>query len=106
MKQSLIAGFSVCALVLGAHAKSLRDYVAAFNAADEELYTNAVPNAAAADFLERNVPAFECPDADVERTYAFRWWTYRKHLKQTAMFEIDESGGICLGKTLLTKLEQ
>ena len=83
MKQSLIAGFSVCALVLGAHAKSLRDYVAAFNAADEELYTNAVPNAAAADFLERNVPAFECPDADVERTYAFRWWTYRKHLKKT-----------------------
>ena len=50
MKQSLIAGFSVCALVLGAHAKSLRDYVAAFNAADEELYTNAVPNAAAAAF--------------------------------------------------------
>lgn len=31
---------------------------------------------------------------------------FRKHLKQTAMFEIDESGGICLGKTLLTKLEQ
>ena len=31
---------------------------------------------------------------------------FRKHLKQTAMFEIDESGGICLGKTLITKLEQ
>ena len=31
---------------------------------------------------------------------------FRKHLKQTAMFEIDESGGICMGKTLLTKLEQ
>lgn len=66
-----------------APAKALRDYVAAFNAADEELYTNAVPNAAAADFLERNVPTFECPDADVERAYAFRWWTYRKHLRKT-----------------------
>ena len=84
MTKSLILGFTACALLSGAHAKSLRDYVAAFNAADEELYTNAVPNAAAADFLERNVPAFECPDADIERTYAFRWWTYRKHLKKTA----------------------
>ena len=81
--KGLLLGFSACALVLGAHAKSLRAYVAAFNADDEELYTNAVPNAAAADFLERNVPSFECPDADIERTYAFRWWTYRKHLKKT-----------------------
>ncbi len=30
---------------------------------------------------------------------------FRKHLKQTVMFEVDESGGICMGKTLLTKLE-
>ena len=64
-------------------AGTLRGYVAAFNADDEELYTNAVPNAAAADFLERNVPVFACPDADIERTYYFRWWTYRKHLRKT-----------------------
>lgn len=30
---------------------------------------------------------------------------FRKHLKQTVMFEVDESDGICMGKTLLTKLE-
>ena len=61
----------------------LRDYVAAFNRTDEELYTNSIPNAAAADFLADAVPRFECPDAEIERTYYFRWWTYRKHLRQT-----------------------
>jgi len=29
---------------------------------------------------------------------------FRKALKQTMMFEIDESGGVCMGKTLLEKL--
>ena len=61
---------------------ALRAYVARFNAGDEELYTNAIANAAAADFLARNVPRFECPDKDIECTYYFRWWTYRKHIRQ------------------------
>jgi len=60
----------------------LRDYVARFNADDEELYAN-TPNDEAFNFLERNIPLFECPDADIERTYYFRWWTYRKHVKKT-----------------------
>ncbi|MBI5831051.1 MAG: discoidin domain-containing protein [Armatimonadetes bacterium] len=61
----------------------LRQHVARFNAQDSELYTNAVPNAQAADFLAANVPLFECPDPEIERTWYFRWWTYRKHLRQT-----------------------
>jgi hypothetical protein len=28
------------------------------------------------------VPFFECPDKELERIYYFRWWTYRKHIKQ------------------------
>lgn len=31
--------------------------------------------------------------------------TFRKSIKQTMMFEVDESGGVCMGKTLLHKLE-
>ena len=62
----------------------LAQYVAAFNAADVEHYTNAIPNAAAGEFLARNVPRLECPDAAIERAYYFRWWTFRKHLKRTA----------------------
>ncbi|MDR2675678.1 MAG: hypothetical protein LBC18_12690, partial [Opitutaceae bacterium] len=59
-------------------------YVAAFNARDTELYPQAVTNDRAAAFLLENCPRFICPDADVERTYYFRWWTFRKHIRKTA----------------------
>lgn len=62
---------------------SLESYVAQFNADDEELYAN-IPNKDALAFLKQNIPLFECPDEDFERTYYFRWWTYRKHVKKTA----------------------
>lgn len=60
----------------------LRNYVKQFNAADEELYAN-IPNGEAADFLAKRIPFFECPNKAVERTYYFRWWTFRKHIKKT-----------------------
>ena len=43
----------------------LNAYVSEFNAADEELYTNAIPNSAAAEFLAQNIPLFECPDKSI-----------------------------------------
>jgi hypothetical protein len=64
-------------------ADALKHYVDTFNADDEELYANAVPNERAWAFLEANIPLFECPDEDIERTYYFRWWTYRKHIRDT-----------------------
>jgi hypothetical protein len=64
-------------------AGKLRQYVTRFNADDEELYAN-ISNKDALSFLEKNIPLFECPDQDIERTYYFRWWTYRKHVKKTA----------------------
>src|SRR5690606_25345823 len=60
-----------------------KSYIDAFNKYDEELYPQAVPNADAWVFLRENIPFFECPDKQLERTYYFRWWTYRKHIKQT-----------------------
>lgn len=60
----------------------LQTYVEQFNADDEELYSN-ITNEEAYDFLKNNIPLFECPDIDFERTYYFRWWTYRKHIKHT-----------------------
>ncbi len=62
---------------------SFRHYVERFNADDEELYSNAFPNDRAWEFLAANVPRFDCPDKDIERTYYFRWWTYRKHVRET-----------------------
>ena len=63
-------------------AEAFRHYVDQFNRDDEDLYAN-IPNAAAWEFLKANIPLFECPDKDFERTYYFRWWTYRKHVKET-----------------------
>jgi len=54
-----------------------------FNLDDEEIYTNAIPNKSALSLIGREIPLFECPDEDIERTYYFRWWTYRKHLRRT-----------------------
>ena len=61
----------------------LQRYVEGFNENDEESVKNLVDNAHALAFLREEIPLFECPDPDIERTYYFRWWTYRKHLKKT-----------------------
>ena len=65
-------------------AKLMRTHFDAFAATDEELYANAIDNAHAYEFLKDKVPLFECPDPDITRTYYFRWWTYRKHLRKAA----------------------
>lgn len=83
--------FAVCAAAIAAHVVSaetpdtskFEKYTAQFNAADEELVQNLYPNSQAAKFLSENAPVFECPDAELERVYYFRWWTFRKHVKQT-----------------------
>ena len=43
----------------------------------------AISNEKSWDFLRENVPFFDYPDKEIERTYYFRWWTFRKHLKKT-----------------------
>lgn len=58
-------------------------YVSEFNRADNELYKQDIANCDAAGFLQKNIPFFECPDKALEKTYYFRWWTYRKHIKKT-----------------------
>lgn len=64
-----------------APAATLEEWVAAFNADDQEQVKTTIPNRDAATFLRANAPTFECPDVELERTYYFRWWTYRKHLR-------------------------
>jgi hypothetical protein len=64
-------------------AADFKNHIDTFNQNDRELYVQHVPNAAAWEFLKDNVPLLECPDKELEETYYFRWWTYRKHIKQT-----------------------
>jgi hypothetical protein len=64
-------------------ATRVRAMVESFNAEDVEDVVNLVPNSQAANWIERNVPGFECPDETLQRVYYYRWWCYRKHIKPT-----------------------
>jgi hypothetical protein len=61
----------------------LKNYVNRFNSTDSEYAVNYVPNAKAYDWLSHNIPLFDCPDTTIEKIYYYRWWTVRKHLKET-----------------------
>lgn len=58
-------------------------HIERFNTMENENIVNLVPNAQSFDWLSANVPLFECSDRDVEEIYWYRWWSVRKHLKQT-----------------------
>lgn len=79
---SFITGYSQQPGVLTAD--KFKSYINGFNQDDNELYQELIPNADAWSFLKENIPLFECPDKSIEKTYYFRWWTYRKHIKKTA----------------------
>ncbi len=61
----------------------LKDYIDTFNADDDELYSQEIPDSSAYDFLSDRIPLLDCPDKNIEKTYYFRWWTLRKHWKNT-----------------------
>jgi hypothetical protein len=65
------------------NADEFKHYVDAFNADDQEDIVNLIPNAGAWEWMTQNVPLFTCSDKDIERIYYYRWWTFRKHIKQT-----------------------
>jgi hypothetical protein len=72
-------------------ADSFKYYVDAFNENDTEYFPPSIPNEKAWEFLKANIPLLECPDKQIEEIYYFRWWTYRKHIKDTEDgFVIDE----------------
>src|SRR5688500_9823509 len=77
-----------CALGAGRAAASvlttdaIARHVARFNAMEDEPIVNLVSNADATAWLQANIPRFECPDAEVEEIYHFRWWALRKHLRR------------------------
>ena len=61
-----------------------KHYVDHFNALEEvEDVVNLIPNAQSWDWMLDNVPFFDCPDARIEEIYYYRWWTFRKHIKET-----------------------
>lgn len=63
--------------------QKLHEYVIMFNHNDEECYRQKIPNEQAEAYLAENIPLLECPDEALETIYYFRWWTFRKHWKET-----------------------
>jgi hypothetical protein len=52
-----------------------------FNTMENENVTNLVPNAQSWEWLQAQVPFFECSQPEVEQIYWYRWWSLRKHLR-------------------------
>ena len=81
--------FSLLSATIGQQSNSvlsndkLKTYVNYFNSIDSEYVKNYVPNDKAYDWLSQNIPLFECPDTTLQKIYYYRWWCFRKHLKQT-----------------------
>jgi len=60
-----------------------KKYIYRFNEKDDETVIQYVDNKSAWDWLKRNIPFLDCPDKDIEEVYYFRWWVFRKHIKET-----------------------
>ncbi|WP_240768517.1 glycosyl hydrolase family 65 protein [Olivibacter sp. XZL3] len=62
---------------------ALKEHVAYFNSIDSEAVVNFIPNSQSFNWLAENIPLFDCPDSAIAQTYYYRWWSFRKHLKET-----------------------
>jgi hypothetical protein len=69
------------ALIL--HSDNYCHYIEVFNRNDQEVVKTYVDNQSTLEWMQGNIPWFDCPDKDMEEVYYFRWWTYRKHIKET-----------------------
>ena len=63
--------------------ETFRHYVEQFNRDDKEDVAGLIHNADAWAWMKSNIPFFSCPDPDIELTYYYRWWAYRKHIENT-----------------------
>ena len=65
------------------HADNYKHYVDYFNRMEDENIVQAIPNSKSWEWMTQNVPLFDCPDRGFEEMWYYRWWTLRKHIKQT-----------------------
>jgi hypothetical protein len=63
--------------------EAFRHYVDDFNGFPTPDVVSYIPDDQAWPWLKDNVPFFACPDEGVERTWYYRWWVFRKHIRQT-----------------------
>lgn len=66
-------------------AGQFKPYVDYFNRMEDENIVQAIPNSRAWDWMKANIPLFECPQDNFEEIYYYRWWSFRKHMKETPL---------------------
>jgi hypothetical protein len=83
--RSIVVGLLLAAAVRPAvlNPEDFRHYVDALNRTDPEGVTGFIPNAEAWQWMKSNVPFLSVPDRELELTYYYRWWAYRKHIEMT-----------------------
>ncbi len=64
-------------------AGNFKHYVDYFNKMEDENIVQAIPNTQSWDWMQQNIPLFECPQQNFEEIFYYRWWTLRKHIKKT-----------------------
>ena len=64
--------------------QSIHSLVDQFATQDKSPFKTLIGNDEAWTWMHDNVPFFECPQPQIQEIYAFRWWSYRKHIAQTA----------------------
>jgi hypothetical protein len=86
----LIISFSYCCCFSQAKpqafvlkAMDYKHYVDYFNKMEDENIKQAIPNEKAWAWMQKNIPLFDCPQQNFEEIFYYRWWTLRKHIKQT-----------------------
>jgi len=86
----LVVSLLIAALPSSSHAqhaildgREYAHYIAQFNGLDTSQTATLIPNAKAWQWTLANVPVLSCPDKDLEETYYFRWWTFRKYIRRT-----------------------
>lgn len=62
---------------------AFKHYVDYFNKMEDENIVQAIPNSQSWNWMQKNIPLFECPQQNFEEMFYYRWWTLRKHIKKT-----------------------
>lgn len=67
------------------HTTNYRHYADTFRAMQSENVAQAISDSAAWEWMQENIPLFECPQPNFEEMYYYRWWTLRKHIEKTSV---------------------
>lgn len=80
---SLLAAHNSFAQTFVLKFENFKHYVDRFNTMEDEPIVQAIPNSESWQWMQKNIPLLETPDKNFEEIFYFRWWTLRKHIKET-----------------------